>query len=290
MVDTITWTLENKGDVIELENFVPKKYFKRAGRSGFGMAPTEVSMVPSVRGGSRKRRSRRLPRTIDLPIEILGENRTEVEDAMRRLARILQDDVSDPKLVGTYQDGKRVWTSVAVNRGPDPTYGSDSNGRTRATALLVLVAPNPYWVQEQAVEYIITNRDSGRSFSQNMAEMRLVSSQTIGTVSILNEGDVEAYPVWVVEGPADSFTATLPDGREIQYSDVIAPGERITIDTASRTIEDQNGVNKYTSLGTNRNFFAIPSGQTKVSVVMLNSTGASRVSVYFNPRFELVFG
>lgn len=290
MVDTITWTLENKGDVIQLENFVPLKFFKRAGRAGFGMANREVSFIKSVRGGSRKRRSRVAAREIDLPIEVIGASRSEVEASMRRLARILQDNVTDPRLVGTYEDGTKLWVEVAVRRGVDPVYGSETNGRDRATCLLILTAGQPYWSQSQALEYIITNGDSGRSFSQNMAEMRMVASQTIGTVAVENPGDVESYPVWIVEGPADSFTASLPDGRQIDYADVIAAGERITIDTARRTVEDQNGVNKYNSLGTNRNFFPIPSGQTNVSVVMLNSTGASRVSMYFNPRFELVFG
>lgn len=286
----LVYTFENKGDVIEAENVIAHKFLKVAGRQGFGIAPTDVILRRGARGGAKFRRSRRNERVITFPVVIYGEDREQVEGRLRRFARLLQDDEETPRLVVCYPNGKRLYTEIHYKDGGDVQYGSDdTNARDRAKWSLQIVAPDPYWTEEDPTVYTVGAAQSGRSIIPKLAELALSSSQTLGILDVENPGDVEAYPVWQIMGPADSFTAQLPDGRRIKYNAAIGSGHSITINTHDLTVKDELGVNKYINLDTAPKFFPIPSGNTKISVIVENSTVDSRVSMYFNARRELVF-
>ena len=290
MVKRLQYTFENKGDVILADHVLARDFLREAGRHGFGIAPTTISAVEGSKAGSKFRRSRRGSRTIDMPISIFGEDRDETEAKLRRFARLLQDDESAPKLVATYPGGERVYAEIHYSAGADPTYGTDTDGLGYCRWPLVLWAPSPYWTDEAPISYSIESANQGRGLLPNLSQLQLSSSQTMGSVHIENTGDVEAFPVWQIRGPGDNFRATRFDGKSYYYKVPIASGETITVDTVRKTVTDQNGENKYINLDTAPKLFSIPSGGSDVSVVMENSSpGESLVSLYFNPRRELIF-
>jgi hypothetical protein len=293
MVSTpLTWTFENQGDIIRMDNVVTKKFLKLAGRKGFGVSPTRLVMREGAAEGSRHRRTKRLARSIDFPLAIFGADREEVENSFRRFVRLVQDDVTAPRLVATYPDGSRVYTEIHFSGGLDPVYGSDdTQGRDFAKCQSSFISPSPYWTDEDAINYPFNfNVDaSDDNWVEDMAEMPLISSQTAGSVSIENPGDVAAYPVWTLQGPMDTFSASYR-GQGFTYTEHIALGETITVNTVTKTVTDQDGVNKYGALGTAPKLFPIPKGSATVDILADNTDANSLVSMYFNARRELVFG
>lgn len=301
MVSTpLQWTLENNGEVIKAEHVLTTKFLKLAGRKGFGIAPTKLVMREGAAQGSRHRRTKRLSRTIDFPIAIFGEDREEVEDRFRQLARLIQDDESDPRLVATYPNGDRLYAEIHFSGGGDPVYGGDeTRGREFVKVQMTFVAPSPYWTVEDSVEYPFNfNVDvSTDNWVEDMAEMPLISSQTAGSVTIENPGDVKVFPVWTLQGPMDNFAASY-NGEGFVYEDPIPLGHTVVINTLTKTVTEVLPVpvfpddgNRYGSLGTAPKLFAIAKGASTVSIEAQNTTpNVTLVSMYFNPQRELVFG
>lgn len=288
----LVYSFENNGDTIPLSNVVPKDFFKSAGSSGFGIAPTSLEIKEGAGAGGRWRSTRRGPRSIDLPITIFGKNEQDIEDKMRRLARLWNDDESSPFLVVKYPDGTEFEIEIHFAGGADPQYGIDSDMKNYCRWPVSLEAPKPYFIARTARQYSIRAANAGRGLIKNtsLTKLQMSSSQTIGSVTVENDGDVAAFPVWTVKGPGDFFQATLPNGQSFRYDSPILVNEIITIDTVTKKVTDQNGTNRYTDLATAPKLFPIPRGETSISIFMDNTTSASVVGFFFRERRELVFG
>lgn len=292
-LNKLKWTFENKGDIILADNVLTKDFLKEAGRTGFGMANRTLIMLEGASGGSKWRRTRPGARTIDMPISIFGTDRQQVEDRMRRFARLLQDDVTAPRLVATYPTSERVFTEVHYSGGADPQYGSDTDGEMWGRWAISLLAGSPYWTSEVPVQYNIAAANVGkgliRTGNGGLSRLQLSSSQTIGVITVENPGDVSAFPVWTIRGPGDSFTATLPNGDRFKYKVPILSTDVITINTQDKTVTNAAGTNLYGNLDVAPKLFAVPSGNSTINVQMDGTTAASLISMYFNPRRELIF-
>lgn len=288
--DALKWTFENNGDVIPLQNVIAKDFFKAAGRSGFGVAPTKLITRDGAAGGTRWRRTRRGARTIVLPIDIMGDNRQDIEDKQRSLIRLLQDDVTVARIVATYPNAERFYTEVHYSSGADPEYGTDTDGRTHSMWALNLLAPDPYWTSEKQIAYSIGPANKGHGLLPHLEKLQLSASQTIGSVLFENPGDVDSYPVWTIRGPGDAgFEARRQDGVGFTFNAALTGDDIITINTKEKTVVDQTGANRYSDLGDSPKLFAIPKGNTQVSVDMEGTSADTLISVYFNQRRELVF-
>lgn len=288
--NALQYTFENNGAVIPLSNVTTRDYLKSAGRSGFGVAPTKLITRDGAKGGTRWRRTRRGSRTIVIPITIFGDNRQSVEDKMRALIRLLQDDMTSPRLVAKYPTNERYYSEIHYSSGADVEYGNDTDGVSYGTWALNLLAPDPYWTSEKQIQYAIGPANAGKGLLPHLSKLQLSSSQTIGTVLFENPGDVDAYPVWTLRGPGDSgFQARLPDGSGFTFNAALTADDIITIDTKTKTVTDQNGNNRYPDLGSSPKMFSIPKGNTPVFVELEGTSASTLVSVYFNPRRELIF-
>lgn len=286
----IQWTLENGGQKIPVQNVVPKDYFKRIGRSGFGVAPTKLITREGASEGLRWRRTRRGGRVIVFPVTILADDRQAVEDKLRALVRLIQDDETTPRLVGLYPDGHKVYTEFHYSSGGDHTYGTDTDGRSRVDWTLNLVCESPYWTSDVAISYSIGPANAGRGLLPKLSRLQVSSSQTIGTVQLENPGDVESYPVWTIRGPGDAgFLAQRNDGQSFTFIEALGASDVITVDTLKKTVTDQNGDDRYDILGPAPKLFSIPKGKSNFTVVLTGTSPATLISMYFNPRQELVF-
>ncbi len=93
----------------------------------------------------------------------------------------------------------------------------------------------------------------------------------------------------------DSFEASY-NGQGFIYEDEIEAGHTIVINTLDKTVLQVLPVlaspddNMYGALGTAPKLFPIPPGQAVIAIVAQNTDPSSLVSMYFNPRREVVFG
>lgn len=289
----IKYSLENNGDVISLENIVPKGFFKRKGATGLSaVAPTVVSMREGAGPGARWRATRRASRTIDMPITMVRENADLLESDMRRLVRLMSDTLAVPRIVATYPNGERFSTEFHYQAGAEVQDGVDTNGRSWADWLVTLICPDPYWTAEDPVPYVLRAANVGRGLikATSFTKFKMSSSQAIGKFELENLGDVEAFPVWTINGPGDEFSATRDsDGALLKYAAPIALGETLTINTRTKTVVNQTGANKYGNLAVSPKLFSVQPGYTTITVMLSNATADSIVSMFFLPRREFVF-
>lgn len=291
----ITWSMENNGDVVEINNTNPQDYFKEAGAHGMGVAATTVRVLEGASGGGKWRNTRRGLRDMVFPVIFFGETADEIELKMDRLLAIMDDTYTAPKLVATYPNGDSWEAPFHYIAGADSPIGTDSDGRHWARWPLSLQSPDSYWTSRQSVSYSIRAGSTGRGLVRTgaggLSRLRISSSQALGTLSIDNPGHVDAYPIWTIKGPGDSLIVTrVIDGKSFTYEVPILGSETITIDTKAGTVVDQLGVSRYGSLAPAPKLFSIPRGESSISVLLTNATVDSLVSMYFLPRREFVFG
>lgn len=291
--DRVTWAFENAGMVVPLSPTMPKGYFKAAGASGLGVAPTTVQIDSSVSGGGVFRRSRREPRDVVMPVVTFGDSRADVENKLRYLVRLLQDDFTSPRLVGAYPDGTTYETEVHYSGGADHQWGSaDTDGRSYCRWNLQVTSADPYFTSRASRQFSVTAA-AGRGLlhgSGSLSKLQLSSSQALGQIVVQNDGDVSAWPTWRLEGPGNGFVAVrTQDGQTLNYAPRIDEGTVITISSRDKTITDQLGNNLYGGLVGAPKFFPVVAGRSSIGVSMIGSTAASRVTLSFNERRELIF-
>lgn len=258
------------------------------GFTGLGIPTTDVRITNSAGDGGTWRSTRRGVRDLDLPLYVEGEDRADVETKLRRLTSALDDrNGVAPKLVAYYGDGTSYELEVHYAAGAETQYGADA-GAQYCRWVLTLRAPNPYWTSVQAVSFSLGASTGTRGLLPELDRLLVKSSQVLGSFSLTNPGDVPAFPVWTLEGPATTTSVTL-SGVGWTYNESLSAGDKITVDTGAATVKNASGVNKYAYLGTAPKLFAIPAGECTLSIVMTGTSTASKVSGYFNPRREVLF-
>lgn len=293
----LTYTMENNGDSISLNNILHQDYFKAAGATGLGVAPTRLVLREGATAGSRFRSSKRTTRYIDLPLIIFGSDAQAIEDKMRRLVRLWNDTYTSPTLRARYEDGSEWTTEIHFAGGADPVFGSeDTDGKTFCKWLVSLAAPDPYFTSTTPVVIeTIKAANSGRGLIKTggggLSRLRLSSSQTIGSVEVNNPGDIDAFPIWTVQGPGDSFTATRAiDGASFFFDEQILDTEIITFNAKTKLVVDQLGDNRYGDMPGAPVLFSVPPGTSTINILVPNADSDTKVDMSFYPRRELLFG
>lgn len=286
MVDVTLSLVGANGDEIVFTD--AGDYVLTTGLSGMGIPSTSVRIDDSASDGGVWRFSKRGIREMDLPVVVFGTNRVSVESNLRRLSNLLQDKSGGTVLRASYSTGE-VWelTQGHYVAGAETTKGEDANVAWSRWVLSMQFA-NPFWIRQQAESFSVGVPGTGRSLIPDLAELRVTGSQAIGEIDIENLGDVEAYPVWIFQGPADSVSVTSQTGLSFEYAAPIATGSTITVDTAAGTVVDEDGVNQYANLGVAPKLFTLPAGNTAVTVEAVGADANTLISLYYQPRKEVV--
>ncbi|BAU99612.1 phage tail domain-containing protein [Aurantimicrobium minutum] len=263
-------------------------YVLTTGLSGMGIPSTSVRIDDSASDGGVWRFSKRGIREMDLPVVVFGTDRVTVESNLRRLSNLLHDKSGGTVLRASYSTGE-VWelTQGHYVAGAETTKGEDANVAWSRWVLSMQFA-NPFWIRQQAESFSVAVPGTGRSLIPDLAELRVTGSQAIGEIEIENLGDVEAYPVWSFQGPADAVSVTSQNGLSFEYAAPIATGSTITVNTAAGTVVDEDGVNQYANLAVAPKLFTLPAGNSSVTVEAVGADANTLISLYYQPRKEVV--
>lgn len=273
----------SNGDTIAFDGSV---FIARAGIAGFSIPPAEVRIDSSAADGGVFRHARRAVRTVDIPITVVGEARHVVEDSLRRLSRLLR--AGAVTVVALYEDGD-LWELTGYYTGGAEGSRGDEETDLFANWVISLQCPDPYW-KSQNVEQIILNNAgfAGRSLIPDLAELRVSSSNVIGSVTIDNSGDVEALPTITFTGDIDTLQIETSDGRGWVFEETILDTETIIVDSAAGTVVDATGANHYGSLGPSPKMLRFPAGLSDLSVVATGATAATVVTIAWQIRKEVL--
>jgi hypothetical protein len=283
---TLNYAIQgSNGDTISLDGLTG--FYLTSGFRGVGIPPTDVRISNSAGDGGTWRSTRRGVRDLDLPVTVIGTDRGDVESKLRRLASALSDRYGTPMLLAKYSDGTSYQIEVHYTGGGETQFGSDA-GDTFARWLITLQAPDPFWTSQQAVSFSLGYDAATRGLLPNLSQLQVKTDSVIGSFTIENPGDVDAYPVWSIQGKSTLLSLSL-NGVGFTYTENMAAGTaKRTINTRTASVVDPSGTNLYANLGTAPKLFAMPPGSSSISLSIAGADATTGFAGYFQPRREVL--
>jgi hypothetical protein len=275
----------SNGDTIVFDN---ENYVLNPEVLGFGIPATKVRIDESAGTGGVWRNTKRGVREVDLPVTVLGNSRDDVLVKLRRLVRLL-NDANGPTKINAIHDhpgGENLYLEAHYTGGDESEWGS-SAGNTWNRWVLSFQAPMPHWVSSTIERFTIGSGSTGRGLLPQLSKMKISSSETLGTISAINVGDVAAYPVWTIRGPVTNLLISN-GSQNFSFNRIITGSETVIVDTERGTVEDEFGTNLYSILNPAPKLFVLQPGVNGLTVYGADSTPNTRITCEYSPRFEVV--
>lgn len=271
------------GDTIEFDY---STYVLNPEFTGFGIPPSEVRIEPSAGDGGVFRHAKRGIRSVDIPITVIGTDRADVQSKLRRLAKMTQHTYGPLILEARYSNGTRLRLTGYYTGGAESQWGSNA-GLIWCRWVLSIQCPDPYWQSTTVQQFTIGQAATGRGLLPELSKLKLSSSQALGVVLIDNTGDVPVFPRYRITGPVEELVVSSDLG-EFSFAEAVDSGEVITINTATASVTDQTGANRYSMLNAAPKFFQLPVGSSTLTISGTGATEATSIDVYYQLKFEVV--
>lgn len=216
-------------------------------------------------------------RTVDVPVRI---DSTDLRAVLRDAAAVLRGQGrlvdGDRELICRYVGGLE-WDEQLPNV---------------MTQMLSFRAFDPYWRDTtptvQLIDISVLEFLSA-TVNDPWFPWYLVDDTAIGGFRIDNDGDVDGWPVWTVQGPGGPTTLTNDTtGAVLEVATVLAEGEQLHIDTRPgvKTVTGPDGQNLFADLSTTSSLWPLVRGVQQVTVELPNAAaGTSNVRMSYRRRF-----
>lgn len=264
------------------------------GVSGLGAAPVSLTTDPLPRGGVRLRHVQPQARTIVWPVHVSGTTHQEFIDLWRALAKAFTDTLRyGPGVLHIARpDGRQRQIKVRYQDGWDG-LGRAGTGISWDNAVITLLAEDPYYYDPVPQE-IHRQTDTVANFLNPYPSVS--SSQVLGATTVTNPGDVAAWPVWTITGPATLVTITNDDTGEsftldpnaaaIGHGNLLA-GEYVTVATDPPSVRYSDGSNWVGSLNwPAASLWSLAPGDNALTFELDGAGVDSAVDLSFYPRYE----
>ncbi|MFI9228977.1 phage distal tail protein [Streptomyces rimosus] len=272
--------METDRDVLDLNGVQVRGtgFQATAGLTGLGLPAVEAQWLEGAGDGARFRGQRVLPRDLDMPLDIVGQDRDHLRSLVSRLARAMASECS---LVLVDEAGGRWSTPVHRVGGGEISLGG---GERDLQTVITFRAPDPFFTASTVSVQRVGGDTSAAPFLSSLVKLPVAASQAIGDIQLDNIGDVPAYPVWEIHGPGRDLTVTSPAGETLRWTGALKAGDRLIVDTRSGTVRDGTGANRYALLAPAPRFWTVPPGTSTASVTFLDTTAESAVVCSWRPR------
>lgn len=279
----VKFRLESGLDVMNLNEVYETGYGVQvlSGATGLGLPPVSIQWQEGAGDGAVFRGQRATPRDIDLPIVVVGRDRTHLKQVIGKYTQMLARSC---RLVFVDDDGTEWFTEVHRTGGGSFNYGQDTDGLRELRTVISLRSGDPYFTAVKSKTITAAQGSSALPFVSNLSKLPVASSQVIGSFTMDNVGDAPAYPIWTVQGPATNPLFVSPTGQAFGFEAVIAAGETRTIDTRTGSVTDQTGASCYAELLPAPEFWPIPPGRTTGNLAVDGSDNTTKITCSFQPR------
>ena len=266
---------------------------KRTGVKGLGM-PTVASQVQELANvdGQRLAGWTLKPREVILPLRFEDASNTDLEGLQRTFWNALG--------IGVYSD-LRVTTADGRVRHLRVRFESDNTVAYEiqpyiytAPFDLYLIADDPWWFGDPMVyAYSLAGSDVRNFFGGLDPAMAGVAppfyiSRSSGQTAfnLTNPGDIDAWPVWEIDGPVSIFSVGV-SGKLVSGMIPILEGSSLIISTDPANQSAKLDGVRVTRQLTALNFAPLPAGVQQALTIAVTGTGL--VKVTFNPRYKRGF-
>lgn len=261
-----------------------------AGVTGRFAPPVEwVEDEVAGAAGSRLRALRHTAREVAFPVWLFADTETDLRLQIRALVGRLNPMRGDGILRAATADGVGERDLVCRYAGG---FESAVEGGDEGTALeqrVVLVfraADEPYWLD--ADDSVLTYQLGAEPVAFfPFFPLAISPSEVFAVTAVDNDGDVEAWPVWVITGPFSSLTLTnTTTAEQLALSTTLGVGEELTIDTrpGAKTVTRGGDTNAFGDL-TSPSLWPLAPGGNDIEVEMPGATAESSVQLRWRRRF-----
>lgn len=264
------------------------------GVSGLGAAAIEITVDARPRGGGRVRHIQPGTRTIVWPLYVHGDTHTEFVERWRAVTSAFTQTsrLGPGQLEIARPDGSARRVDAYYQAGIDGS-GKQGYGITSDFFVLSLLCEDPYW-RDAVPQRVHREFAAGVDFLAPYPSVS--SSQVLGETTLTNPGDVDAWPSWLITGPAAVLTATRldtgdaftlnPSAPDVGHGS-LAAGEYVTVETDPPRVRYMDGSNWSGAIGwPGAVLWPIPHGDTAVSFDLAGAAAGSSVDLTFYPRYE----
>lgn len=302
-----TFTVHSAGGTVALDG--SQGIRARLQVRGTGAAPVQNQWFEGAGNGASFRGGRVLPRTLDLPVKVFAPpndwaNRSIVRTRFALLQKIFSLQNAPARLTldldTSLAGGDKWYTDVVRTGGGDWDWSEDTDGKSFIHTVYSLQAGDPYWtaVNQEGKEVSPAGVGIGLLGSGvSLAQLRVGSEDGFGETTITNSGEVEAWPTWTIFAPFSGFALTSQYGETLVWTKerlTGVPGDEktsgyVTVNTKTGEVQDETGANMYGGLDDAPQFWSVREGSTTAEILMSDADVATRATVTWNPRREILF-
>lgn len=284
MVNATISLVGSNGDTIELSD--SGDYVLTTGVFGFGIPTTQVRIGPSATDGGVWRHTKRGVRDLDLPIAVLGSSETDVQTKLRRLNRLLQTTLGPTRVVVTYEDGESLYLEAHYVGGAETQFGEDANSFF-CKWVIQMQAPQPFWTQTALQSFSVSSGGAGRGLLPQLTKLKFTSDTALGDITVTNEGDVVAYPLWQISGPIANLEVSNGT-QSFTLPNLIPTGITVFVDSATGRVYNNAGDNLYNLLGPAPKFFGFNPGESVVTITGTDYDTNMLIGCFYSLLYEVV--
>lgn len=278
------------GDVIRLDD-ENGDGFHAGGRTNgiFGRGARSITQYDSADDGARYGGTRSPVRPIDIQITVASPTVQVQRARLDRLDEVLDDTYGPTVLTVICPD-----CGVEAARTIDMRYSAGWDGATDVNTLtrferipLTFMALEPFfrgapqtitWVTEAGAKPLL-------STTAAFFPVQLASSLVLGSVEIVNVGNVSSYATWTITGPGGPITISSEnDGFTIQTT--LAPGDVLVADGRQGTLRTAAGADAYDLFGPAPKLWRIPPKTSAATVQMTSAAAVSSIALTYTPRYK----
>lgn len=227
------------------------------------------------------------PRVLAWPVIIRDTDREALLTRIRGILSILNPQLGDGQLLVTNGSNSRVL--FCRYRGGFSAI-NESQGITTTRQVIKFYAADPFWYAPSQTELTAQQNFAPVNFFP-VLPITLASDSMETSASLENDGDIPAYPVITILGPASNVVMTnTTTGKLIEIDTSIAAGETITIDARPRTrsVRDQDGDNRFSLLTADSSMWPMEIGTNQVEIEISGGDANTEVTVSYTPAYLTV--
>jgi hypothetical protein len=240
------------------------------------------------------------PRPIEMELLFRGTDAIDLRNNVRTWMKRFNPLAGEGRIQVVGPDGSKRFLKCRYTRGFE---GEEVKGRKGDTFLYMIgiwESSDSYWYNANGYDQTFILSPNTAASLPIILPFQLYSDTLIAGLTIANNGDVDAFPIWEIGGPGDNLQIvnhSLPG--DIAFNAIgfpsggysIANGEVVTIDTSpgrKTVIRQSDAVSLYENLTNGSYFFPLVPGDNLIQVQLSNATASSYVRLTFNERYLTV--
>lgn len=285
--------ISNAGRVTEFDDWrsYDSGMVVRPGVLGLGMPSyTFYSDQSPAYDGETIRGVKADPKQITIPIHIWGATRNECMTRFSQLVDDLDPQLGEGTLVVTEPDGSYRTIGAYYTDGFTGQDDDDTWGRTWLSAALVFRCPKPFWEGEEISVTWTLAPVTGDFYP--VLPLTVKDSQVTGQVTAVNRGNVRAFPIWELEGPYSSFTASNTTLSQMFFIDkATIAGDDSVVDTREgiKTAYLNGTTNLWEWIDIDSDLWALEPGENSITLTAPAATADSKVTMRYRPRWTTAY-